>query len=85
MKSNSFNLIKEAISLINRKRYALRDGIISDTLNNSTDVPQFSILEPLIFLIYVNDFRTASAIFRTSMFPDHITLISKIKLNHLGN
>ena len=48
--------------LENRKQYIGID-IKSNMLSITTDVPQGSILGPLVFIIYINDFAQASTTF----------------------
>ena len=44
--------------LANRRQKVKLNGIFSDCENVSHDVPQGTVLGPLIFLLYVNDFSS---------------------------
>ena len=46
--------------LTNRKQYMEIEDTKSDMLNISTGIPQGSILGPLLFIIYINDFAKAN-------------------------
>ena len=48
--------------LENRKQYTEIDNIKSNMLSITTGVPQGSMLGPLLFIIYINDFAQASTI-----------------------
>ena len=66
--------------LTNRKQYVDLDGIKSDTLLISTGVPQGSILGPLLFIIYINDFPRASDFFDFVIYADDTTLSSTLNI-----
>ena len=50
------------------------NGTFSDTLQISSGVPQGSILGPLLFLLYINDFTQASKMFSMRLYADDTSL-----------
>ena len=60
--------------LRNRKQYIHSEGVAKQLLDIKCGVPQGSILGPLLFLIYVNDFNKASNLLRHIMFADDTNL-----------
>ena len=64
--------------LTNRKQYVEYNNAKSDTLNINTGVPQGSILGPLLFIIYINDFSQASKLFNLIAYADDTTLTSTL-------
>ena len=66
-----------------RKQYLKFHDVNSNVLPINTGVPQGSILGPLLFIIYINDFAGASDIFDFICYADDTTLFST--LNKLVN
>ena len=69
--------------LTNRKQYVKFHDVNSNVLPINTGVPQGSILGPLLFIIYINDFARATDIFEFICYADDTTLFST--LNKLIN
>ena len=66
--------------LENRKQYTEIDNINSNMLSITTGVPQGSILGPLLFIIYINDFAQASKVFNFLIYADDTTLSSTLNV-----
>ncbi len=64
--------------LTNRKQYVKLQEASSNLLPINTGVPQGSILGPLLFIIYINDFARASAIVDFICYADDTTLFSTL-------
>ena len=60
--------------LSNRKQYVTIGDSSSDLLTVTHGVPQGSILGPLLFLIYINDFPQCSRFFKFILYADDSTL-----------
>lgn len=65
--------------LSNRKQFVCIDNVNSNYLNISCGVPQGSVLGPLLFLIYVNDFYKCSQLFDFHLFADDTNLFMNNK------
>ena len=59
--------------LRNRKHYTIVNGIPSGMENVTCGVPQGSTLEPLLFLLYMNDLPSATK-FKVNLFADDTNL-----------
>ena len=68
----ALDLIKSYLN--NRYQFVEYDGVQSSMLPISTGVPQGSILGPLLFITYINDFPNASRLFNFIMYADDTTL-----------
>ena len=58
--------------------FAEINGVKSGALPITTGVPQGSILVPLLFIIYINDFSLASQVFTFISYADDTTLFSTV-------
>ena len=75
---NGINLKLFHSYLENREQYIQIDETKSTTLPLITGVPQGSILGPLLFILYTNDFPRASHIFNFIMYADDTALSSTL-------
>ena len=64
--------------LTNRKQYVGIEDVKSEMLNISTAELQGSILGPLLFIIYINDFAKDSQKLNFIMYADDTTLSSTL-------
>ena len=60
--------------LSDRKQYVSVRGVNSNEEHISCGVPQGSVLGPLLFLLYINDFGNCSDLFDFHMFADDANL-----------
>ena len=60
--------------LSNTEHYASRNQVQSTSININTCVPQWSILGPLLFLIYINDIMNSSNVLSIVLFADNRTV-----------
>ena len=63
--------------MTNRKQRVVLNGLSSSWANVKAGVPQGSILEPLLFLIYINDLADGLSS-NTKLFPDVTSLVSVV-------
>ena len=77
---DSYNLSHHQF-LLEKKQYTEIEDITSDILPIQIGVPQGSILGPILFIIYVNDFSQCSNKFDFIMYADDKTLLSTVKAN----
>ena len=67
--------------LSNGQQHVSFDKHKSETAQITTGVPQKSILGPLLFVTYINDFVDISTLFNFIMFANDTTIIGKIDEN----
>jgi hypothetical protein len=65
--------------LTNRQQYVSLHNILSDYNTVTCGIPQGSVLGPLLFLMYINDFNRCSEILEFHLFADDSNLFYKHK------
>ena len=83
IRGNPLKLISSCLE--NRQQFVEFRNTKSKILQISTGVPQGSILGPLLFIIYINDFPSASSYFNFIMYADDTTLYSNIDSPNQNN
>ena len=68
----AYNLLRSYLA--NMEQFVELNDTASKTLPIVTGVPHGSILGPLLFLIYINDFPLSSNLFKFIMYADDTTL-----------
>ena len=83
IRGNPLKLISSYLE--NRQQFVEFRNTKSKILQISTGVPQGSIFGPLLFLIYINDFPSASSYFNFIMYADDTILYSNIDSPNQNN
>ena len=79
------NLLDSITDFLNsRKQKVALNGQLSSLTSIEAGVPQGSILEPLLFLIYINDLSD-DLITNVKLFADDTFLFSAVYANNLNN
>ena len=64
--------------LAQRKQFVEFNGVKSSLANITTGVSQWSILGPLLFILYTNDISNACNIFKSLAYADNTKLVSRL-------
>ena len=76
IKDGALNLLNSYLS--DRQQFVQINNIKSNLLPVKTGVPQGSILDPFLFIIYLNDLTNASDIFKILSYAIDSTLLAKL-------
>ena len=83
IRGTAYNLLRSYLA--NREQFVELNDTASKTLHIVTGVPQGSILGPLLFLIYINDFPLSSNFFKFIRYADDTTLYSQFDNAEIAN
>ena len=83
IRGTAYNLLRSYLT--NREQFVELNDTASKTLHIITGVPQGSILGPLLFLIYINDFPLSSNFVKFIMYADDTTLYSQLDNAEIAN
>jgi hypothetical protein len=76
IQGTALKLFKDYLS--NRKQYTYIENTLSNELTIKMGVPQGSILGPLLFIIYMNDFHLSTGNFKPIIYADDTTLTATL-------
>lgn len=74
---HSLNFLKSF--LFNRKPCVSVNGCVSDNITLNVDVPQGSILNPLLFLLFINDLLLQISNCETHLFADDSKICIRVR------
>ena len=83
IRGTAYNLLISYLE--NTEQFVELNDTASKTLHIVTGVPQGSILGPLLFLIYINDFPLSSNLFKFTMYASATKLYSHFDNAELAN